>query len=258
MAAAKIQMIERTLDIMEVLAQEARGLNLTDIAQRVNLPKSTVYRILNALIDRNYIVKKEDGHKYKLALKIVNLASNMLYALDLRTEAYPCLQTLADETRQTIHLAVWQGDAIVYLDKIEAYQRLAISSALGRTLPIHCTGLGKVLLAYMPAERREEIIQKLDFHKFTENTNINPAHLREELFEARKNGYAVDNEEHEENIFCVATPILNYTNKIIAAVSITGQVSYFEQNGLFEIIKTIQDVGLKISKRMGYQGEKIP
>lgn len=258
MAAAKIQMIERTLDIIEVLAEEANGLNLTEIAQKVDLPKSTVYRILNALIDRNYVAKGSDNYRYKLALKIVNLASNMLYALDLRTEAYPCLQKLADETKQTVHLATWNEDTVVYLDKIEAYQRLPISSALGRAIPLYCTALGKVLTAYQSEERKQALAEKIEYVKYTEHTNTDPRLFLEELPKVRKNGYAIDHEENEAGICCAAAPVFNYNDKNIAAVSITGSKAYFESGDLHATIRTIQDVGMQISKRMGFQGDKAP
>lgn len=248
-----IQVIDRALDILELLSLEKDGLGVTDIGNRIGLHKSTVHRILSAMAERGYIEKTSARGSYKLGLKLIEISSVYLNSIELKTEARPYLWELTSKLGQTSHLAILEGNDAVYIDKVDVVTSIRLYSQIGRRIPVYCSALGKSLLSGLAEPELDKIVKGCSFKKLTDNTIDNKNQLLSQVEEVRKNGWALDNEEHEEGVRCIASPIFDYRGKVIAAVSISGPSAAISPERDRETGKMLADTALNISKRLGYK-----
>ena len=212
----------RTMKLLEALASEG-SLGITDLSAAVGLHKSTSYRLVNTLRELGYVRQDPATERYSLTLRLFELGSMVLSRLELWQEARPIIERLSKDTRETVHLATLDRGEVVYLDKVESTQtlRVAMMSRVGMTAPTYCTGVGKILLAFAPQDQLEAVISDMTFEQFTENTITDKDLLRRELATIRQNGYAIDDEEHERGVRCVAAPIHDWNGEVAAALSIS-------------------------------------
>jgi len=240
----------RGLEILELIAESHHGVTIEQLAEGRGMHRSSVYRYISPLLERFYIVKSPEG-RYQLGAKCLELTSLLLGRLDVRNVAHPLLIQLSEKTNATIHLALLEGTDVVYLDKVETQRSLPLVSRIGGRQPAYCTGVGKALLAYTPQARLDEILPRITFEPFTATTIQDMERLAAELAVIRSRGYAMDMEEHEPGISCVAFPILDLYSEPIAAVSAT--VSARELNGKLDFyIKSVESVAAEVSKAFGY------
>lgn len=255
----KVQTIDRTLDIIELLATAKEGLGVTEIGRDIGLHKSTVYRLLTALSKRGYIEKDPKNSTYKIGLKFIEISGLFLKKLELKTEALPFMRKLAEVIGQPVHLAILEGTDVIYIEKVELVNSIRMYSQIGRRVPVHCSAIGKILLAGLSDERLLELLESVKFEKFTAHTILSKDGLKEEVQRVKEKGWAIDNEEHEPNIRCIAAPVFDYTNKIIAAVSVSGESRIINPDSDLEIARHVIETAGSISKRMGYvQGKGDP
>lgn len=248
----KVQTIDRTLDIIELLANAKEGLGVTEIGQNIGLHKSTVYRLLTALSNRGYIEKDPKNSTYKIGLKFIEVSGLFLKKLELKTEALPFMRKLAEIIGQPVHLAILEGAEVVYIEKVELVNSIRMYSQIGRRVPAYCSAIGKILLAGLNTDSLREVLENIKFERFTPNTIISKRELLREIEQVKEKGWAVDNEEHEPNIRCIAAPIIDYTGKIIAAVSVSGESRIINYESDLEIAGHVIETARKISTRMGY------
>jgi DNA-binding IclR family transcriptional regulator len=248
-----IQVIDRAFDIMELLSLEKEGLGVTEIGSRIGLHKSTVHRILSAMAERGYIEKVSARGTYKLGLKLIEISSVYLNSIELKTEARPFLWELTSRFNQTTHLAILEGSDAIYIDKVDVMTSIRLYSQIGRRVPVYCSALGKSLLSGLAESELNRIVKSCSFKKYTNNTIVDKDLLLSQIAEVRKNGWALDNEEHEEGVRCIASPIFDYRGKVIAAVSIAGPASAISAEHDRETGKILIDTALNISKRLGYK-----
>jgi len=247
-----VQTLNRVLDIIELLAEQREGIGVTEIGQALGLHKSTVHRMLNALAERGYIEKDPKYSTYKIGLKFIEISSLSLNKLELKTEARPFIRKLAETVGQPVHLAILDGMDAVYIDKVEAVNSIRMYSQIGKRVPVYCSALGKVLLSGLKNDERKTVISKLQFVKMTSNTIDSPERLEEEVQKAIERGWALDNEEHEEGIRCIAAPVYDYAGKIIAAVSVSGDKTIINSCRDDEISSLVIETAKNISHRMGH------
>ena len=171
----------------------------------------------------------------------------------IRQASLPYLQELNRETRETIHLTVRSGLSAVYVEKLDSPEPLRIHSRIGAFVPLYCTAVGKVMLAYMEEDERKKVLPQLGLRRLTPNTVGNLQQLEAELFRVRKNGYACDLEENELHIRCVAAPIWDHAGAVNASLSITAPMVRMTVTRLRQLAPTIQSAGLQISRELGYR-----
>lgn len=213
------QSLARALQLLGAL--ESGEKSLDELAAVAEVHKTTVLRLLRTLeVDR--FVTHDDQHRYRLGSRIFALASTALDQRDVRRVARPHLEALGAETRQTIHLATLERTEAVYVDKIDAPEGVRMYSRVGLVAPIHCTGVGKVLVADLPAAERDALVSSLDLVRFTEHTITTTGELRDELDVVAAQGWAQDRLEHESFINCVAAPIRDGSGRVVAAVSVSA------------------------------------
>jgi IclR family KDG regulon transcriptional repressor len=254
MSGKGIQVIDRALDILELLAIEKEGLGVTEIGNRLSLHKSTVHRILAAMAERGYIEKGPTNCSYKIGLKLVELSSVYLSNVELKTEARPYLWELASRLNMATHLAILDGTDAIYIEKVDLASSMRLYSQIGRRIPVYCSALGKSLLSDLPEKKLKEIVAKIVFKRLTTNTITAAGTLLKEVLAVRSKGWSVDDEEHDEGIRCLAAPIFDYRGKVIAALSVSGLTSVLPSSKDVEIGALVSNAALKISERMGYKG----
>jgi DNA-binding IclR family transcriptional regulator len=236
--------LKKGLELLELIAKSREGLNITQLEKATSMHRSTIYRYLNAFAAYGYLERFQGG-RYRLGPKILELASLILDRLDIRDVARPLLIELSERTDATVHLCRLDGTEVVYLDKIETSRSLPLYSRIGARAPAYCTGVGKAILAFLPPERLERVLERINFRRYTPNTITNRADLLAELEATRKRGYAVDRGEHEEGIYCVAAPIFDLYGEPIASISVTDlarKISKREKWYAQMVLKTAQSI----------------
>ena len=252
-----VQSLDRAFDILELLSKEQLGLSITDIGKKLNLHKSTVFRLLNSLKTRGYIQQNSETLKYSLGYEFIELSSLFLNNLELKTEAEPILRRLSQKTTQTVFLAILQDHQAMYIDKVEQFNSLRKYSIIGTKTPLHCTALGKSLLMGMSEDEIKEFYKKHDFEIFTKNTIRDINVLLEDIKKSKQCGWTYDNEEIEEGVNCIASPIYDYRSNIIAAVSTSWNIKIIPPINRENIINYVKDAAQEISTNMGYRNFKI-
>jgi IclR family KDG regulon transcriptional repressor len=220
-----VQTIERESYIFDILSQFPNGLSLGELARKTNLPKGTAHRLLSSMAYFDFVRQEPTTKNYHLGFKLVDLGNLMLSQIDLRSQARSFLINLSEKVKETVHLVVLDRDKALYIDKVDLHPKasgLQMVSRLGSRISLHCSSVGKVLLAYMEKTDAEKLIFGTRLAKRTENTITESEELMRHLASVRENGYAIDDEENEEGIRCVAAPIHNGSGRIEAAMSISG------------------------------------
>jgi IclR family transcriptional regulator, KDG regulon repressor len=250
-----ITALQRGLRLLSLFAATEKGLSATEIAKLSALPASTVHRFLANLESAGFLNCDGNG-AYQLGIACVSLGQAARGQLDIRRVSLPHLQELNRRTRETVHLTVRHALSAVYVEKLDSPEPLRIHSRIGAAVPLYCTAVGKVLLAYMPEAELEIILDQLEMKRLTENTVGNLQELQTQLQRVRKNGYACDLEEHEAHIRCIAAPIWDHTGSVNASLSVTGPAVRMSSARLRQIAPLILEIGRKISEELGYQPSK--
>jgi DNA-binding IclR family transcriptional regulator len=176
--------------------------------------------------------------------------------LEIRRVAAPFLKQLNAELDETVHLTVLEGDEVLYVECLESSKRLRTYSVLGVRAPLYCTSVGKAILAFLPLDEQNAILDSTTFEKFTENTITDKTYLLDELRTVAQRGYAVDNMEHEEGLRCVGAPIRNHAGRAFAAISASGPSQRITLGNISEIGKIVMAHAENISVQLGYRGDK--
>jgi DNA-binding IclR family transcriptional regulator len=247
----RIQAIERAVAILNTFSAEEPELGVTELADRLELHKSTVHRFLVNLEAAGLVERNRHTSRYRLGLRIFELGGLVLQHMNLWDEALPFLEGLVRDSGETGHLAVLDGGEAVYIEKVEARRALRIPSAIGRGYPAHATSLGKVLLAHLEPAARDALIDERGLHRCARNTITAPDLLREELMKIRLQGYAVDDEEYEEGLRCIGAPIVGHTGQIVAAMGIGGPVTRVTPTRVDELAELVMTAAGSLSRRMG-------
>jgi IclR family transcriptional regulator, KDG regulon repressor len=248
-----ITSLQRGLRMLQLIGHAGRGLPASEIAKLSALPVSTVHRFLVNLEAGGFLAKDELNN-YHLGVACVSLGQAAREQLDVRKVSFAHLEQLNHSTRETVHLTVRHKLTAVYIEKMESPEPLRIHSRIGASVPLYCTAVGKVMLAYLNEEEQERVVNELDLRRFTENTVGNIQELQAQLTRVRKDGFACDMEEHEPHIRCIAAPIWDHTGAVNASLSVTGPAVRMSTNRLREIAPLVREAGLKISRELGSMG----
>ena len=249
----RILSITKAMKVLSVFDADCSDLSIGEIANRSGVPKSTVHRIVSSLSEWNIIETGPEG-KCRLGLKLFQLGSLVLLKMDIRKEALPFLKELSARRETTAHLAIRDGNRAIYIEKIEQPNSFVQYSQVGKHLPLHCTGIGKVLAADLSEETAGSLIGQ-SFPRYTENTITNLACLLKDLRGVRRNGYAVDSEELISGVKCVAAPVFNHRGEVAAGVSLSTMSSLMDNTAVQKLAEDLVTVGIQISKRLGFSNK---
>mgnify|MGYP001300224439 CR=1 FL=1 len=247
-----ITALQRGLRLLHLFSESPRGLTAKQVTALSRLPVSTVHRFLANLVTAGFLNRDAEGTHY-LGIACFSIGQAAVGQLDIRRLSLPYLRELNLQTRETIHLTVRHGLSAVYVEKLDSPEPLRIHSRIGAAVPLYCTAVGKVMLAYMPPDEQERVLPELNIKRQTANSVGNLQELKAELYRVRKNGYACDLEENELHIRCVAAPIWDHTGSVQSSVSITAPTVRMPVTRLRQLAPLIQKAGLQISVELGYQ-----
>lgn len=248
-----IQAVSHALDLLEQFHDEVDELGVTELSKRLKLHKNNVFRLLATLESRGYIEQNRATENYRLGLKALELGQTFIKQMGLLRQARPILDRMVEDCNETSYVAIFKENHIVYLDVVETGLTVRVVSRVGSRLPAYCTASGKVHLAFMSDEEVESILggQQLVQHTPTTLTNIDQ--LKAELAQVREKGYALDNEELDPGVRCLAAPIRDYTRRIVGAVSVSGPSMRLDDKRIAdELIPMILQAGEDLSTRLGF------
>lgn len=224
-----LKTLARAGAVLDLFTREQPELGVTEIARRLGMPKSNAHALVHSLCKIG-LLRRTPGNRYALGWKIFVLSQRLLQSTELRTEVLPVMQALVDRFGETVHLAALQEGHVVYVEKLEGTRAVRISvSAVGGELPPHSSGVGKVLLAYLPREQVRAIVDRQGLPPFTRRTITRWEDLERELAAVREQGYAYDLEETLPELCCVAAPVRDHTGHVIAAMSISAPAHRFRR-----------------------------
>ena len=247
-----VQSVVRALDIL-CLFQQAEELGISEIAREMGLGKSTAYGLVNSLVSRAFLEQSVTSKKYRLGIRNFELGRCTQQRMNLRGEAAPLIKELLLPYHETVHLAAhFQGEG-VFLETFPLLGAAALSTQAGQRFPMHCSGMGKAMLAYLPEEYLRRHIFNRPLKALTPYTITDPGALAEELALARRCGYAVDNQESELGLRCIGAPILDFRGQVSAAVSVCGPVYRMDEQRMQQIASSLVQCARLISRRMGYK-----
>lgn len=249
--APKLTAVDKALVVLNCVGRlSSQGeVRMADLVEASGLQRAVVHRSLVSL--KNYGLVKQDGHGFQLGGKILELASFAFSNMDIRRLAKPIMQQFSDLTAQTIHLALRDHLEVVYIDKIESRQEIVLASAIGWRGDVHCTALGKAMLAYSEQSVREAMYAKALVKK-TDQTLTVKEQLEAELTTVRECGYAIDDRENENEIRCVAVPILDQQGLAIAGISVSGTVTQVTMEKAHQYGQLLAQACAKLSAELGY------
>ncbi len=252
MANDQITSITRAMRILELFAFGTGEQSLSEIADALKLPISTIHRQISTLIECGYIRQHPRRKTYLIDNRFILMGCSVMNKYELRIVARPILEQLARESLETVHLSQLIEDEIFYVDKIESEQSIVCNSRIGNRMPAHATSTGKLLLSAQPDAVINSYCERLhEMRQMTANTITDPEVLRQTLNEVRRNGYALDLEECEENLQCIAAPIYDIDKQMIAAINIAGP-SFRVSKQLDSFILAVQRSAKQISNLLGY------
>jgi DNA-binding IclR family transcriptional regulator len=237
----------RAMRVLEFLAQSKAGGSLSEISRSLALPKSSTYAILKALEQESYLRRSTQSGRYYFGPRLVTLSRNIVENLDLRELARPVLNRLMSQTGIIVHLAVLEGNEAVIIDRSEPPGSGAGADWVGRRLDVNCTGVGKALAAFLPAERFEELITAKRFARHNENTIVTLNGLKRELAKVREDGYAFDDEEDEIGVRCIGVPVFDSRQQVIAAISLAGTIDQIPVDCVRRLARALKEASAEIS-----------
>lgn len=248
-----IQAVSHALDLLEQFQGEDDELGVTELSKRLKLHKNNVFRLLATLESRGYVEQNKITENYRLGLKSLELGQTFIKQMGLLRQAQPVLKKMVGECNETSYISIFKDGSIVYLDIEETTMTVRVVPRIGIRLPAYCTAAGKVHLAFLGEDEVEKLYSKNKLVSFTENTLSSLDGLKEELDKIREEGYAIDKEEHDIGVRCVAAPIRDYTRRVVGAVSLSGPSMRFTEKRIDEeLVPIVVREGRYLSTRLGY------
>ncbi|MBP1704202.1 MAG: Transcriptional regulator, IclR family [Chloroflexi bacterium] len=243
---AEIQSLARGLKILDILSRAQDGISVTELAERLGVDKGSASRLVSTLVQHGYAEKDEETRRFHLGAQVVSLSRSLLIRLPLREAAKPFLRQLMELTGECAHLAVPAQGKVLYIDQVESPATLRVNAQVGTMNPLHCTALGKVILAFGEVELPAVL------ESFTAHTLTDPGQLRENLELTRKRGFAVDDEEFDLGVRCIAVPVFDFRGKLAGSIGISGPASRMRRKRLPELAGMVIEIGKSLSRRMIY------
>lgn len=247
----KVQALDRAFAVLDLLGESDTPLGLAQVASSLQLHKSTAHRFLMVL-ERHRMVERTSNGKFRLGLRLFDFGNRAIEQYDLRERAQPHLRRLVAETEETAHLCILEGAHVIYIDKIEPARSVRMITRIGSSNPVHCTSVGKAILAFLPEDRVTDILRRTRFERFTHRTIATPEALRVEIEKTHRRGYAVDDEELEEGLRCIAVPLLDAQRQPVAAISVSGPSFRVTAHKLPSIANHLLHCVRAISMDMGF------
>jgi DNA-binding IclR family transcriptional regulator len=243
---AEIQSLGRGLKILDILSQAQEGVSISELAESLGVDKGSASRLVATLVHYGYAEKDEQTRRFHLGVQVVTLSRSVLARLPLRETAKPFLRQLMETTGECAHLAVAAQGKVLYIDQVESPATLRVNAQVGTMNPLHCTALGKILLAFGNLELSPTLVS------FTRHTLTDPGRLRKNLEQVRAQGFAVDDEEFELGVRCIAVPVFDFRAKLAGSIGISGPAMRLTRERLPALAANVVEIGKALSERMSF------
>ena len=249
-----VQSLERAFDLLEALAAGGE-LGVTELAHRTGLVPSTAHRLLHTLTKRGYVTQSPETGRYLLGYKVVEVASGLEHRRErLRAVARPHLEGIQRATGETVNLVVLEADRVVYIDQVEGSRNVRMFTTVGTSVRAHTTGSGKAIMAFGPPDAPAALYGDRELERLTKRTLTTLAALEDDFKRIRRRGYALDNEEHEEGVGCVAAPVFDHTGRPCAAISVSGPTARILHEHSSELGALLIGRPATVSEALGHRG----
>lgn len=248
---AMIQSVMSAISLIQCFSEDSPILGITELSRRTQMHKSTVHHLVTTLTASGFLERTAQG-QYKLGMELFTMGSLVVECSEIATVAGPILQNIERRTRGTAHVAVLDGMEAVYAKKVDSSQSGCLFSRIGKRVPLHCTGTGKLLLAHHP-DLLPRLIATKGLAAYTPNTITDPQRLEEELQTVRVQGFAIDHEETRTGLVSVATPLRDLSGEVVAALTVAGPACLFRPAPLKAVIHTMIEAARQASEEMGYR-----
>jgi DNA-binding IclR family transcriptional regulator len=248
----RVQVLDRAVGILKVLADHPSDLAPAEIADRLSLHKSTIHRLIVVLEQHGFIRKTILTGKYGLGLKLFELGSRAVAGLDVSERAKPFLDRLVQETGETAHVCVLDGHETVSIANVEGPRTVRMPATVGRRTPAHCTAVGKAALAFLPKETLDALLAHHPLPAYTHKTLVTRRALAADLEQVRRRGYAIDDEEVEKGLRCIGAPVRNYSGDVVASLSIAGPTFRVTRKRIPALALWVVRIAQDLSTDLGY------
>ena len=237
--------------VLEFLC-EGKATGVSDLSTQLDIKPSSMHRFLSVLVELGYVEKSSQTGKYFATLKVFQLGVSVRNKMSLISVARPHMESLCESFQETVNIAVFTGQHVVVIDRVKSAETLRAAIIVGQRLPAYCTAFGKIFLAAMSKKELDRYLSFQPLTSLTRQTHVEKASLVAELDKIRKDGFAIDNRELDENVRCMAGPIRDESGKIVAALSVSGPVARLKMTRLKTFKQTIIDTTDQISLILGY------
>ena len=247
----RLSSVANAIRLTKTFSEQDAEMGISALASRLGLAKSTVHRLATTLVEYDILEQNRESGKYRLGLALFELGTLVRRKMDAASGSQEQIHALADATGETVQLAILDHLSVLYIRIRESRQAVRMSSGLGSRAPAHCTGVGKALLAFQPPEVVQQVIDN-GLKRYTEHTITDAGALKEELAAIRSRGYAIDDEEIEVGLRCVAAPIRDHSGHVTAAISVAAPVQRMSKKNVQATIPSVVAAAEAISRRLGY------
>lgn len=244
------QTLDRALQVLEFVGQRPRRIG--DIATYLDVHHSTALRFLHALRKHGFVQELPD-RSYRLGPTMFRLGFQALEGIELRSLARPAMEKLRQATGETVHLGSLEDGTVLYVEKVEASHPVRMHSRIGAVARLHCTGVAKGIVAFLPKEERDRLLDGYELVRMTEHTLTNRADLEADLALSRERGYAVDAEENEPGIHCISAPVYSAEGLPVGAFSVTAPISRVDREILLSFAPIVVEATRETSRELGWQ-----
>jgi IclR family KDG regulon transcriptional repressor len=244
--------LQKAIDILELFDDLTPELGITEMSESLDLHKSTVSGLVYTLEGNNYLEQDSGTRKYKLGFKLVERASTLLSQIDVRSLALPHLQELRDWCDESVNLALCDGGHVIYVERLLSTQTLGMRAKVGYHAPLHCTALGKAILSSLPVAEVSQYVTRYGLPAVTGRTITDGGRFVEEIRRASECGFALDDEENEIGVRCVAAPVLDHTGHPAAAISVSAPAHRLPMSEVPRYGEQVKETALAISRELGY------
>ncbi|MDQ6618925.1 MAG: IclR family transcriptional regulator [Pseudomonadota bacterium] len=248
----RLSSVANSIRLIKTFSDDEYEIGISNLAKRLGLAKSTVHRLASTLIDAGMLEQNPENGRYRLGLALFELGSLVRRKMDVSSEAKPYLKMLREKTGETVHLAILDHASVLFINNLESEHAIRMSVNVGVRAPAHCTAVGKALLAFQPPEMVEEVLSH-ELAGRTPKTMSNASELRQDLATVRARGYALDDEELETGLRCIAAPIRDHSGAVVASTSIAGPAQRMTKKALLAVAPDLIAAADAISARLGYQ-----
>lgn len=253
-----IEILDVALDAMDKMASSQEEFHsIPSLARQLNINRSRMFRIFKTLERRGFVDYDEKTESYRLGMKFLSISQNVRDHLSLRREAEQILKSMAAETGDCSYLIIASGNSAIVVDRYSGDNMLQLSAPIGSRLPLHTGAAPKLLLAYMPEDQREHLIDEMELPSFTSNTITDKNILRKTLAEIRQQGFAADEQDFEVGAYAFGAPIFDHEGHIVAGMSITTPTARCSPKRREELIGMVLASARKLSEKLGYQSNRF-